>query len=111
MTAADMLPLLKAWAERHAALHAQMDALAAPFGGSIDGPLFDAVWQVWDGYTEALAREIGDHEGWLAWFHDENDMGRKAMDVETVGGMKCKVRGIKQLARIIAFNRPAAASD
>lgn len=47
-TVAQILPLLHAWAEHHAALAKQMDALAKPFGGSVDGPLFDAAWLTWE---------------------------------------------------------------
>ena len=105
MKAADMLPLLQAWARRHAELQAQMDALAAPFGGTFDGPLFNAVWGTWNDYTQALSRIIGDDEDWLGWFESECDMGRKPQEVISSGGRKIKVRSVAQLARVIELNR------
>jgi len=101
LTAAQMLPLLQAWAERHAALSKQMDALAAIFGGTFEGPLFDAVWLTWDAYTEQLAHRIGDSSDWLQWYCAENDMGAKGMEVHSFT-RSIKVRTLRQLASIIA---------
>lgn len=104
MTAAEMLPLLKQWADRHTALGAQMDALAAPFGGSIDGPLFEAVWHTWDGYTTQLSHRIGDQHDWLDWYCAENDMGRKAL-AATSWSRTIKVRTLRHLATVIVGSR------
>ncbi len=107
MTAAEMLPLLKTWAERHAALSAQMGALAAICGGTFDGPLFDAVWLTWDAYTEQLAHRIGDTADWLQWYCSENDMGRKGLRVIWDAGTKgIKVRTLRHLATVITVARP-----
>lgn len=107
MRAHDMLPLLQAWARRNAELEAQMDALAAIFGRSFDGPLFDAVWGTWNDYTRALSRIVGDDEDWLGWFESECDMGKRPQVVTSAGGRTIKVRTVAQLARVIEFNRSA----
>lgn len=104
MTAADMLPLLTQWAERHAALSKQMDALAGIFGGTFDGPLFDAVWLTWDAYTEQLAHRIGDQSDWLQWYCSENDMGAKGLQVYSFS-RSIKVRTLRQLATVIVGSR------
>lgn len=101
MTPADMLPLLAQWAARHAELSAQMDALAAPFGGDATGPLFDAVWRTWDAYTDQLAARVGDQAEWLSWYCNENDMGRKRLAVIS-GTRSLQVRTVRQLATVIA---------
>ena len=100
MTATDMMPLLQQWAERHAALSKQMEALAAPLGGTFDGPLFDAVWLTWDAYTEQLAHRIGDTADWLQWYCNDNAMGRKGLEVSSFT-RTIKVRTLRQLAAVI----------
>lgn len=104
LTAAQMLPLLKEWAERHAALSTQMDALAKPLGGMPDGPLFDAVWLTWEAYTDQLAHRIGDDGEWLHWFCGDNDMGRKGLEVSSFS-RTMKVRTLRQLAAVIVGSR------
>lgn len=98
-TVAQILPLLQAWAEHHAALSAQMDALAKPLG-TIDGPLFDAVWRMWDAYTDQLAHRIGDTGDWLQWYCHDNAMGAKGLEVSSYT-RTIKVRTLRQLARVI----------
>ncbi len=104
MTVTEMLPLLQTWAERHAALSTQMEALAKPLGGTFDGPLFDAVWLTWDAYTDQLAHRIGDTSDWLQWYCSENDMGRKALEVSSFS-RSIKVRTLRQLAAVIVGSR------
>lgn len=104
MTAAQMLPLLQVWKDRHAELSAQMDALATPLGGTFDGPLFNAVWMTWDAYTDQLAHRLGDQGDWLQWFVSENDMGAKGLEVHSLT-RSLKVRTLRQLASLIVGNR------
>jgi len=104
MTAAQMLPLLQAWKDRHAELSTQMDALAAPLGGTFDSPLFNAVWMTWDAYTDQLAHRLGDQGEWLQWFVSENDMGAKGLEVHSLT-RSLKVRTLRQLASLIVGNR------
>lgn len=104
MPTAKMLPMLQAWSERHAALSKQMEALAAIFGGTFEGPLYDAVWLTWDAYTEQLAHRIGDTSDWLQWYCNENAMGAKGMEVSSYTH-KIKVRTLRQLAMVIDGSR------
>ncbi len=103
MTAAEMLPLLQAWADRHAALSKRMGELAA-LVGTHDGPLGHAVWDAWRGYTVMLAHRVGDQRDWLDWYCEENDMGRKRLEVQ-IGQRRFKVRTLAQLARAIEGSR------
>jgi hypothetical protein len=100
MTAAEMMPLLTAWANRQRELTAQMDALNALFRGS-DGPLFNAIWGAWNDYTDTLSRLIGDHHEWLGWYEAENRMGLNGFEAAPAGGKLRKVRTLHQLARLI----------
>lgn len=104
MNVTDMLPLLQQWSERHAALSKQMDALSNIFGGTFDGPLFDAVWLTWEAYTDQLAHRIGDTADWLHWYCGDNAMGTKGLEVSSYS-RKIKVRTLRQLATVIVGSR------
>ena len=106
MTAAEMMPLLTAWASRQRELTAQMEALFKVVGCS-DGPLFEAVWNAWNGYTDTLSRLIGDDQDWLSWYEQENRMGANGFEVTSVSGQKMHVRTLHQLAMLIAEGRQA----
>jgi hypothetical protein len=101
MKAAAMLPLLQAWAERHAELTKNMDALAAVLGSALDGPFGIAVYNTANSYTDTLSALIGDDIRWLPWYQFENDMGRKGLCVTIKGGRVRRVRNLRQLARVI----------
>ena len=101
MKAADMTPLLTAWAKRRNDLTAQMDALFALVQGS-GGPLYEAVWNAWDGYTEALSRLIGDTDNWLEWYAAENRMGLNGLESAPAGGKLREVCTLHGLATLIA---------
>jgi hypothetical protein len=107
MTAAAILPHLERWQARHNDLERQMLALAALVGGSFDGPLFDAVWNAWNAYTIELGHRLHDNEFWLEWYADENDMGRKGLEVTSLGGRTMRVKNVRQLAKLIAENQPS----
>lgn len=100
MKAKDMMPLLTAWARRQRELTKQMDALYAITGNS-NGPLFLAVWGVWNEYTSLLSRWIGDYDDRLTWFEAENRMGLEGLEAATDGGKPRKVRTLHQLAKLI----------
>ncbi len=104
LSVAEMLPMLQAWAKRHAALSKQMEALAAIFGGTFEGPLYDAVWLTWDAYTEQLAHRIGDTSDCLQWYCNDNAMDAKAMEVSSLS-RTIKVRTLRQLATVIDGSR------
>ena len=107
LTAADILPHLTKWQARYEALRTQMEALAAPFGGTLDGPLFDAVWRLWDAYTEEIGSRLGDAQFWLTWYCDENEMGKRGHEVQSIGGRTMRVRTLRQLARLIEEGQEA----
>ena len=107
MTAEQMLPLLREWHERHAELHRQLDALVAVTGGC-DGPLFDAVYHVWNGYTEQLSERFGDADHhWLTWYSLENEMGARKMQAGYGNRIK-RIKSLEDLAWLLVMNQKAA---
>lgn len=88
------LALMNEWAEHHDKIDKMMHGIKASIGLDPNGPLCDSVWRLFDGYTTALAAQIGDDGDWLPWFYMENDMGAKGM----TAGYDGKPRKIKTLA-------------
>lgn len=90
------LALLTDWQAHHGRIEKLMDGIKSSIGLDIDGPMFDTVWRLFEAYTGALAVEIGDFGGWLAWHCSENEMGLRAH----AAGYDGKLRKIKTLANL-----------
>lgn len=83
MSREEKLARLNRWVEDHNRMEAQMEALASVVGPMVESPLFEAVWAMFDSYTEAVAANVGDTQKWLDWYLWENDMGKKWLKVRT----------------------------
>ena len=79
MTREEKLARINRWVEDHSRMEAQMQALKAVVGMLSGCPLFHAVWDMFDSYTEAVAANVGDTQKWLDWYAWENDMGKKGL--------------------------------
>ena len=101
------LALLANWAAHHDNIDKMMDGVKASIGLDPNGPLFDSVWRLFDGYTTALGAQIGDAGDWLSWYYMENCMGAKGM---TAGYDKkvCNIKTIKDLYWLITESRKRA---
>lgn len=95
------LPILAEWEAHKRTLDAQFDVLRATLGATVEAPLPDAVWRLWDSYTDAVARDLGDVDQWLHWYSAENDMGRKGLEVRSLGGRRKTIKTLRDLARVI----------
>lgn len=107
------LQLLKEWKAAYDKLNAQSEAMQAVVGdGFIDGPLFNAMWRVFELYTDGLSREIGDPHKFLSWHCYENEWGargkgKKPLFVE-VAGKRHYVRNLSDLLQAIELVGGAA---
>ena len=99
----DIVKRLEAWAMRQRELTVQYEALRALTNAGSDCALLKPVWSVWGAYTVAVSELVGDTNEWLQWYELECDMGRKPMEVTSLGGKTIKVRTLRQLARVIAY--------
>ena len=93
MTREEKLDRLREWEAHLRDLTAAWDALHALTGAAADGPLGDATWCVFEVYTRAIGREIGDFEDWMSWHWLENDLGAKGREA----GNRRETRSIKSL--------------
>lgn len=81
MTRDKAINLLQRWQDTYIALEAAYGPLEKAFGASYEGELPDAMWQMFDAYTQLLVDILGDTQDWLNWYCYETDMGKKEMRV------------------------------
>lgn len=71
--------LLDDWQEEHDAIERVMTDIEAVFGLDPGCPLNNAVWSLFEAYTETLAVEIGDMGGWMLYYWRECRMGKQPL--------------------------------
>lgn len=81
MTKDKALGTLQRWQDMYNNLEAAYSPLEKAFGASYEGELPDAMWRMFDSYTELLGDVLGDTQDWLSWYCYETDMGKKDMRV------------------------------
>jgi hypothetical protein len=100
MTRDEKLTLLREWKQRHDDLDKQWGRLASLTGGLTDSPLGDAMWLLWDAYTNQVAERVGDTYGWLSWYQLENDMGKRKHEAGPTDRMR-KIKSLRDLLWVI----------
>jgi hypothetical protein len=95
---AETLALLEQWEKQHEQLHACYEADQKLTGATIDSPLWNSVWTVFDAYTRQLEHRLGEnpdsaHGTWLGWYQCDNDMGKRGMEA----GYDDRVRPIRNI--------------
>jgi hypothetical protein len=103
MTTPEIIARLEAWATLQKAIAEQYEALQRLTDAGPECALMKPIWKLWAAYTRAVSEQIGDTNEWLQWYELECDMGRKPMEVHSLGGKVVKVRTLRQLARVIAY--------
>ena len=99
----DIARQLENWEAVLAVFDRQLDAFAALTTAQPDSPLLDAIYKMEAAYTEAVAAQLGDANGWLLWFRWECDMGKKPLKACCRAGEPMRdIRTLKQLARLVA---------
>lgn len=99
----DILPTLKEWESIYRDWQVQYATLNALTKCGPDAPITLAIGRMWDAYSNAIAREVGDENDWLDWYCWENDMGAKGLEVTSTSGKTIKVKSLAQLARVICY--------
>lgn len=101
------LPMLEKWASTYRGVEAQMAVLRALMGAEVECPLPKAVYAMFDEYTAAVSRNVGDADGWLAWYCFDCAMGAAAKEVHWKwSGKKVKIKNLKQLAALLWECKP-----
>lgn len=98
----DVAARLEKWAATLAEFDRKMDAFCALTRAETNSPLMDSLHRMESAYTDAVAEQVGDADGWLTWFRWECDMGLRPMAANArLGTPMVKVRTVKQLARLV----------
>jgi len=101
------LPMLEKWASTYRDVEAQMAVLRALMGTEVERPLPKAVYAMFDEYTAAVSRNVGDADDWLAWFCFDCEMGAAAKEVHRKwSGKKVKIKTLNQLAALLWECKP-----
>lgn len=101
MNAAEIEPILAEWMAAQRALEAALEPLYAALGADAGSPVMDSIYHVMTAHTVAIARIVGDEDGWLEWFSNETEWGARDLGAR-INDKIVKVRTIKQLARVVA---------
>lgn len=101
--AAEVMPLLLEWQRVYNDWQVQYEALQTLTRCGPEAPIALAMGRMWDAYTNAIAREVGDRNDWLDWYCWENDMGAKGQELTSTSGKTIKVTTVVHLARVICY--------
>lgn len=107
MTKARRREILTHWRTRMMVWDAERnrvrDALELALGRiEPESSLFGIFYEQKDQYTKAIAELVGDAFGWLNWYAQDNDYGRKGYEACARKGDKLRpIRTVAQLARLI----------
>lgn len=99
---AEILPVLAEWAATITAMEREITPLRAMFK-FVESPLTDAIYTLADRYTQAIALQVGDTGGWLDYYWNERDMGRRGPTTVTAWGVEIRLSTVRDLARLIAL--------
>lgn len=102
----ELISHLQAWMDRHQSMEAMLDKLYAITQADPGSPLLAEINFLMDAHTRAVARIVGDTEGWLDWFESECELGKRPHQAALQGEKLTTIRTIKQLARLIEKSAP-----
>lgn len=106
MTAAEMLPLLQTWKAEHARVTAAYAPLERALQLHPENPIHEAMWTLFDTYTETLSKLLEDECEFLAWFSGDNEMGAAGYRASPGNGHERRaVHTLEDLAQLIVESR------
>lgn len=104
MSDSEKLDLLKAW-EAQVLQYEELTKMMEPlFGCVADMPLHEKITDLLLAYTDSISTLVGDTSTWLRWFHWENDMGKRGLEVSFKGGNTLSVKSIEDLLTILVMS-------
>lgn len=99
----DIEPRLMEWQAIYSDWQAQYEALQKLTRCGPEAPIALAMGRMWDAYSAAVSRDVGDDNDWIDWYCWENEMGAKGLEVTSISGKTVRVRTVKHLARVICY--------
>ena len=103
MTVDEIVKRLEPWRDRYDELSEQLSILEKLTGADPAGsPLFEAIWSVWEAYTDAMSELVGDKNEFLEWYQQECAMGGRPRKTSSFTGKKIVVSTLQQLAEVLS---------
>jgi len=93
----EKLKLLREWETKVKAFRQNIGVMSTVLKEEAIAPLYELETE----YTKAIAALVGDEEGWLDWFSNENDFGDESLPAISKCGRNIKVRSIEDLLEFI----------
>lgn len=101
--AVDHSVLLEKWSDRYEELRAEYNALDKIFNLSPESKMSNAMYDMFESYTEALAILVNDQDGWLNWYAWENDNGASGMSAKASNWKEARpIKTTEDLLSLIA---------
>jgi hypothetical protein len=86
----------------HEELNDKWSALEKVLGADVSMGLGDLSWRLFDKYTDAIQREIGDDNQWVAWWIFDNKMGKnKLTAIPSTGKERVEIKNLDDLVDLI----------
>ncbi len=102
MTHDEIVAELNRWIAHYWRVTAATKLLKQAFEHSPEGAVPQALWLLFDAYMDAKAQNLGDTEGWLAWFLWDNDAGKKGLKAKAASWKKERpIKNLHDLAALI----------
>ncbi len=87
--------------DRYKELDTLFDKMSDLLGTTIDSPLGEAVWRLFDDYTTEIEAKIGDSNSFLSWYIYDNRCGEGNLEAAVNGEQGKKISNVKRLAHLI----------
>ena len=86
----------------HQEMNEKWEILEKVFGVDTSTGLGELYWRIFDKYTDAIQREIGDEHQWLSWWLWDDKQGANKLAVKPGVGMKhVTVDNLDDLVKLI----------
>ena len=98
----DKLELLQRWETHYNQTEAAYELMRAAFNVDPEAPAVEPMWRLFDDYTNLVAEMVGDEDGWLGWYHCENDFGKKGLSAKASRWERARpIKNVKMLLKLI----------
>ena len=96
------LKLLEEWSNYHAKITEVYDAFTFLFGADSECKALTPMWDMFNSYTDLVAKQVGDEDNWLAWFAWDNYFGDSKLEAGATNWKKPRpIKTLKDLLDLI----------
>jgi hypothetical protein len=101
MTKQEKIKLIQDLVNHYKDLESNCNQIANIFGCDYNSKFFTSIWGAFDAYMELVQKSTEDVFDWIPWFIYDNECGKRNIECEVRGGVKVKVKTVKQLVELI----------